>query len=1136
MAALEVALLGKRRFGPLFAASLLGAVNDNLFKTALVILASYRLFSAEPARAAVLASVATGLFILPFFLFSALAGQIADARERSRLVRWVKLAEVAIMAVGVAGFALQSVPLLLGVLFLLGVHSAFFGPLKYALMPQHLAEGELLSGNAVMEAGGFLAILGGQLMAGLVTPWRASLIALGLAVAGLVASLGVPPAPSPSPGLKIDLNIFKVSWRLIGDARAIRPVWLSMLGIGWFFAVGAVVLGQLVPLVKGVLHAREAVAVLCLTLFSLGIAVGSLLVNRLLKGTVSARYAPVSALVLAAFLLDLSFALGGYAPSGEDLGVGGFATSHGAWRVIVDLLGVAVAGGTFVIPLYAILQSRSPVHERARIMAASNIVNAGTTVSAVLVSTLLLKVGMGIPGMMAVMGLATLGVAVVACALLPETVIKAIIKLVLKLLFRVELVGAEHMPQPGERAVVVVNHVSYLDALLLAAFLPGKPTFAVHTRIAGAWWMKPVLPLFDAFPVDPTNPLSAKAMVKAVQSGRTLVIFPEGRITVTGALMKVFDGPGMVADKADAPVIPVRIDGAQYTRFSHLKGKVRMRRFPKIRVTVLPPRRFQIEEGQSARERRAIAGRQLYDVMSDMIFATSDIDRTLFTALLDARDVHGGKATAVEDVRRQPLSYDRLVTGALLLARTLKRSTAPGEAVGVLMPNVNGAIVAFFALQACGRAPAMLNYTAGLASLTAACEAAEIRTIVTARAFVAQAALTEQVEALQASGRQVVWLEDLAAVAGGWANLRALVASRFARFSHGRLRIDPARPAVVLFTSGSEGLPKGVALSHRNLLANCAQISARIDFNPTDKVLNALPVFHSFGLTGGTLLPLLNGVSVLLYPNPLHYRIVPAFAYDANATILFGTDTFLAGYAAMAHGYDFYSLRYIFAGAERVRDETRAKYAEKFGLRILEGYGATECAPVIAVNTPMHFRPGTVGRPMPGMETRLEAVPGIDVGGRLFVRGPNVMLGYYRAEAPGRLQVLEDGWHDTGDIVSRDEDGFLTIRGRARRFAKIGGEMVSLPAVETYAAAVWPGFAHAVVSRPDAKKGEQLVLFTTAPGASAGALQAWGRGHGIAELSLPKEVRVLEALPVLGTGKVDYVSLAADAAREPATV
>ncbi len=760
--------------------------------------------------------------------------------------------------------------------------------------------------------------------------------------------------------------------------------------------------------------------------------------------------------------------------------------------------------------------------------------NAVATVGIVAVVLGLSAAGVGVPGVIGAMGFATLAVALISCWLLPETVFKALIRGVLKLLYRIEVSGRENMPAPGERAVVVVNHVSFLDGLLLAAFLPGKPTFAIHSRVARAWWVKPFLGMFDAFPVDPLNPMAAKAMVKAVREGRTLVIFPEGRITVTGALMKVFDGPGMVADKADAPIVPVRIDGAQYTPFSRMGGKVRRRLFPRIHLTILPPRRFEVA-GDSARARRAAAGRKLYDVMSEMIFATSNIDRTLFRALLDAKDVHGGKEPIVEDVKREPLSYTRLIAGCCALAGPLSAGTRQGEAVGLLLPNVSGVVVSFFALQLTGRVPAMLNYTAGLSNLHAACTAAEIRTVVTARAFVTQAKLGDTVAGLERAGVAVRYLEDIGTGIGRAAKLRALIAQRWAGRTHARHRIAPDAPAVILFTSGSEGLPKGVVLTHRNLLANCAQLSARIDFNERDVVLNALPVFHSFGLTGGTLLPILSGVRTLLYPSPLHYRIVPALAYDANATILFGTDTFLSGYARMAHGYDFYSLRYIFAGAERVRDETRRSYAEKFGLRILEGYGATEAAPVIAVNTPMHFQAGTVGRLMPGTEARVDAVPGIAEGGRLSIRGPNIMAGYLKADAPGVLQPPPGGWHDTGDIVTIDEAGFVTIRGRAKRFAKIGGEMVSLPAVEGYAAQLWSGTEHAVVTRPDARKGEQLVLFTTQADATAAALGAWGKAHGVPELSLPRDIRVVDALPVLGTGKLDYVTMGAMAAERTST-
>ncbi len=1123
-AAPALALLTKRRFAPLFVTNLLGTFNDNLFKTGLLMLASYGLYRADPAKGALMAALATGLFILPFFLFSALAGQIADAFERTRLLRMVKAAELLIMSVGLAGFVVQSPPLLLAALFGMGVHSTFYVPLKYAVLPQHLGKDEILGATGVMEAGGFLAILGGQLLAGLVAPWQAGVIATALAGVGLIASLLIPPAPSLATGARIDLNLARNSLGLVRMAREIRPVWLSILAVAWFYAVGAVLLSELIPLVQGVLHARQTLAVLFLSIFSLGLAGGSLLVNTLLKGEVSARYVPISALFLAGFLIDLSFAAAGFKMAHAGLDVLGFiAAGPASWRIIADLAAIALSGGVFVIPLLAVIQTWSPEAERSRILAANSIVNAAITVAAIVVATVLLKLGVGIPALIAVLGAGTAVVALIACGLLPETVIKSILRGGLRLLYQVEVTGAENMPRPGQGAVVVVNHVSYLDPLLLAAFLPGRPTFAVHTKIAAAWWMKPVLPFFDAFPVDVTNPLATKAMVRAVRQGRTLVIFPEGRITVTGSLMKVFAGPGMVADKAGAPVIPVRIDGAQYTPFSHMKGKVRMRRFPKIRLTVLPPQQFGLD-GVEGRKRRAATAERLYAIMSEMVFASSDTDRTLFQALVDARAVHGAKALVLEDVKRDPLSYDRLIIGARLLARQIAPFTAPGEAVGVILPNVSPTAAVFFALQAGGRVATMLNYSAGAAHLESACDTACVRTVITARAFVAQAKLESAIARLEASGRRVLWLEDLSANIGPLAKLGAAGMERLRGLAP-RSERDPDSPAVILFTSGSEGAPKGVALSHRNILSNCAQVAACIDFNPTDKVLNALPLFHSFGLTGGMLLPMLNGVRTLLYPNPLHYGAIPAFAYDASATILFGSDTFLSGYGRAAQPYDFYSLRYIFAGAEPVKAETRARFAEKFGLRILEGYGVTECAPVVAVNTPMHFKAGSVGRVLPGVQTRIEPVAGVEADGRLFVRGPNVMLGYYLNAAPGVLQPLEGGWHDTGDVVSVDESGFVTIRGRVKRFAKIGGEMVSLSAVEGFAAQAWPAGDHAAVARPDPRKGEELVLFTTTPGAAAKDLSSWGRSHGVPELSLPRDVRIVDAIPLLATGKTDYVAL-----------
>ena len=521
----------------------------------------------------------------------------------------------------------------------------------------------------------------------------------------------------------------------------------------------------------------------------------------------------------------------------------------------------------------------------------------------------------------------------------------------------------------------------------------------------------------------------------------------------------------------------------------------------------------------TGKSRRQAAGAALYQIMSDLVFRTTSTDRTVFQAVVEAASTHGLRRVAVEDPVAGSLTYKRLLVGAHVLGRRLMPLVPEGKALGVMFPNANGAAVTILATMSAARVPAMINFTAGGANILAACKAAEIATVVTSRSFVEKAKLEPLVSTLQQQVR-IVYLEDIRADVSFVDKLRGL-----ASFKKPLLRRRADDPATILFTSGSEGVPKGVVLSHRNMLANAAQAAARIDFGRTDKVFNVLPVFHSFGLTVGLVLPLVSGVPVYLYPSPLHYRLIPELVYGVNATILFGTDTFLAGYARAAHSYDFRSLRYVLAGAEPLKEATRRVYLEKFGLRILEGYGVTETAPVLAINTPMFNRFGTVGRLMPGMEAKLEPVPGVEDGGRLSVRGPNVMLGYLRVENPGVLEPPPEGWHDTGDIVAIDPEGFITIKGRAKRFAKIGGEMISLAAVEALAAELWPSALSAVASAPDPRKGERLVLVTDRKDASRSAFQAYAKAKGASELMIPAEVLVVDKVPVLGSGKLDYLGV-----------
>lgn len=700
---------------------------------------------------------------------------------------------------------------------------------------------------------------------------------------------------------------------------------------------------------------------------------------------------------------------------------------------------------------------------------------------------------------------------------------------ILSRIYQVRVTGREHYSAAGERVLIVANHTSYLDPLLLWAFLPDDVTFAINTHIAARWWVKPALRFVRVFTMDPANPMSTKALARYLQRDRKAVIFPEGRITVTGALMKIYDGAGLIAEKSEAVILPVRVDGAQYTPFSRLKGVVRQRWFPRISLNFLPPRKIsRSRDSAGTGARRRTAGIVLSDLMCEMIFATGDRHQTLFAALLDARRVHGGRRQVLEDLRRKPVSYNQLITQALVLGRALAAKLNPERNIGVLLPSSASTVAVLIGLQLQDRVPAMLNYSQGTENLRLSCRLAEIGTVITARRFLQAAKLEETVKSLQPQVRFVM-LEDLVERIPLRHKIRGALAARTANLWYHDATKTPDDPAVILFTSGSEGVPKGVVLSHANLLSNRAQLAARVDFTAQDIVLNALPLFHSFGLTAGTLLPLLSGMLTFLYPSPLHYRVIPEVAYDINATILFGTNTFLAAYAKQAHPYDFYSMHYVFAGAEKLQPDTRKIWSEKFGIRILEGYGATETSPVLAVNTMMHYRENTVGRLLPGIEYRLEPVPGIEAGGRLHIAGPNVMLGYLLFDRPGHLvppsSIYGKGWYDTGDIVVIDEDGFLSIHGRAKRFAKIAGEMVSLTRVEELAARTWPNVVSAAIALPDGKKGEQIVLWTEQPNASREALITRAKADGFGELVIPRAVMAVPAIPLLATGKVDYQTL-----------
>jgi acyl-[acyl-carrier-protein]-phospholipid O-acyltransferase/long-chain-fatty-acid--[acyl-carrier-protein] ligase len=687
------------------------------------------------------------------------------------------------------------------------------------------------------------------------------------------------------------------------------------------------------------------------------------------------------------------------------------------------------------------------------------------------------------------------------------------------------------------RVLIVANHDSVLDGVLLGLFLPGGVTVADSGDGLRHWLVRLLMRFVPHVVLNPQHPLALKRLIRRVERGRPVLVFPQGPATPTGGLTKIYDSAAVIAARCNAWIVPVRISGTLYSHYAAVGGLVPKRLFPRVTITVLPGRRLPPQLQRPGKARRRRLADELLKIMQHMMFASRP-PATLFDALLDAAALHGRGTRILEDTQRHH-SYGDIIKASLALGRLGSRLAGEGEIVGVMMPNLATTVALLIGLGAMRRTPALLNYTSGPDALRSACIAAGIKTLITSRRFVDVARLGGSIAAL--STLRIIYLEDLRMQFGlldklwliGWALWRPRAAVP---------RGDPEETAVVLFTSGSEARPKGVALSHRALLANIAQMGAVIDYGPNDTFLNSLPMYHSYSLTACTLQPLLTGTRSYLYTTPLHYKVIPELAYTRGCTYVFGTSTFLAHYARQAHPYDFHKTRVVVSGAEKLNPEVASLWMNRFGLRIMEGYGATECAPVLSLNTPMCYKPGTVGRMLPGIDHQLVPVPGIPRGGVLHVRGPNVMRGYYLYEKPGELQPphseVGEGWYNTGDVVDLDEDGYFTIHGRVKRFAKIAGEMISLEVVERIALHASPGQQHAAALELVSQAGESTVLFTTDPRLDRIALQKAARELGAQDLAVARRVVHVATLPLLGSGKTDYVKLksiadAANAAAAP---
>ena len=1123
----------KKDFNCLFWTQFLGAFNDNLFRTALAAFITIFLARISPENSGVYATLlALAVYLVSTLIFSMPGGEVADKYNKTQAIKTLVFTQIITALLIALGFYLESSFILYLVLIILGAQNAFFMPLKYGLLPQILKKNELISANGIFETGRYGAILISAILCGIFTIKNPvgltviSIIIVAVSLITYVITWFFMPYEATAPTAQVNFNIFKSSIKNIKLAYKSQRIFLGILAICWFWVVGAVFLTQIGTIAEIKLNVQGNIVNYLLTLFALGIAIGAMLCREFVKGEISIKYVPLSALGMGLSLMLLALFCAFTTRPFETLTFNQFILSWQGIRLSLYILLLAISCGLYIVPLNASLQAMLSDRIRGRMLGVCNILATLSMIVAGIIAFCLFYIGFGPGAIIGVLAIANFFVALYICTLLPDYVVRSVLYFLLNSFYDIKIKGLENYEKATGKTLIVANNNSFLDPLILGAFLPDDITFVVDGIIAKRFWVKQFLRFTKHIAVDTTNPMAVKTIIDNIKKGQKIIIFPEGRITTTGGIMKIYPGPAMIAERSGATILPICMQGTQYSRLAYFGRK--LRHLPKkvqFTINIMPPVDFKLKDSLKGKARRLSVEDKMYDLMAEMKYKSNKIDTTLFKAFIESTDFAGRGARALEDITRKPMSYGKLLIASFLLGKKLADKSDKGEYIGVMLPNMNVCAAVLLALLAYARVPAMINFTSGIKNVLDSCKAAKIKSVITSRMFVEKAQLEKIVEALENKNIRIIYLEDLKITALD--KITALVQSFCPYRTYKAIdpEQDPNKPALVLFTSGSEGSPKGVVLSHRNINANRFQLSTLLNFDTQDKFFNALPLFHSFGMVCGFFLPILNSLSIFLYPSPLHFKIIPELVYDRNATVFFATDTFLAAYAKMAHRYDFHNIKYIGIGGEKLKDETFKIWSEKFGIRIIEAYGTTEASPVVTMNSPMYYKRGSVGRPVPGLEFKLEKVDGIEEGGRLLIKGDNVMLGYLKATAPGKIEAPKDGWYDTGDILAFDDENFATIKGRAKRFAKIAGEMISMTAVELALKKLWPDNLTALVRLPDEKRGEQLIAFTDNQEATLKQIQDYFKKQGFSELWVPKKVEILEQMLLMGTGKIDYPAL-----------
>jgi acyl-[acyl-carrier-protein]-phospholipid O-acyltransferase/long-chain-fatty-acid--[acyl-carrier-protein] ligase len=1127
-------------FWSLIATQFQGAFNDNALKFLVLYLIIGSNLSPDEEETKVL--LVGALFAFPFILFSMTGGYLADKFSKRSVTIGTKYFEIAVMIFAIAGFWLHSMPMSLVALFLASTQGALFGPSKYGLLPEILPEARLSWGNGVIELGTFLAAITGTLAGANLSHWFAGrqeysgVVFLALSVVGLVTSFGITPTPAADPQKTLRVNFLEDLRVQGGRIRKDRVLWLALLGNTYFFFLGALLQFDIVFYGRDVLHVPASESGFLQAAIAIGIGLGSLAAGYLSGGKIEYGLIPLGAAGITLFGFWLAL------PGLPFAGVLGLLAALGFF------------GGFFIVPISALLQHRPEEQHRGGVLAAANLWSFIGILGASVVYYLAKHFAQ--LGPVAIFFWASAGTAAALSYvlwLLPDSLLRLLLWIAAHTIYRLDLKGNENIPARGA-ALLTPNHSSWVDAVLLIAATDRPVRFLMFRGVYEHWFIHPFAKILNIIPIagdqGPREMIhSLREASEALRNGELVCIFPEGEITRIGQMLPFRRGFERIIKGIDVPIIPVNIDGIWGSIFSFSGGHF-LWKWPR---TIPYPVRITFGKALASTANATEVRQAVQELGVDAFERRRRYMKPLTRSFIHTARRHPARF-AMADGKTPKLSFGESLVRAVFLARRLRPHWRDQKMVGILLPpSIAGALVNWAAMLM-GKVPINLNYTASNETMASCAKQCELKTVVTSRLFLEKMPL-------QPPGK-VIYAEDLAQNVGKSEKLAALLAAKL--FPARLLETFVGAPrkaslddtATIIFSSGSTGEPKGVVLSHFNLASNVEQIEQVFHLHNGDRIMGILPFFHSFGFTGTLCLPTLAGIGVIFHVSPLDAGAICALVSKYSVTMLLSTPTFLNTYARRCPPESFGSLRIVMAGAEKLPDRIAQSFEDHFGIRPLEGYGCTECAPVVAVNTSdfraAYFRQvgakrGTIGRPLPGIGVRIidpdssEALP-VDKPGLLLVRGPNVMMGYLN-RPDKTAEVLRDGWYNTGDIATIDGDGFLRITDRLSRFSKIGGEMVPHIRVEEklHELLEADGQVLAVTAIPDEKKGEKLVVIHTLSEDKLHEAQEKLANSDLPALWKPRpdQFVYVDKLPYLGTGKLDLrklreMAMAAKAVAPPA--